>query len=354
MANDLGEASPQGGAEYNVHLAAALRGNAEEFSRLTEPHRRELQVHCYRILGSLTEAEDMVQETFLHAWKRLSTFQGRSSFRAWLYKIATNACFDTLDKRRRQRRLPSSVYPAADPRAPLAPPPREISWLEPFPDEWLVDQAAINPEARYSTYESISLAFLAALQTLPPRQRAVLILMDVLDWSAQETADLLGTSVSAVASALHRARSTMLKQYPKRGPERRGGLPPDPRTRELLDRYMRAWQAADVDGLVSLLKADAVFSMPPSASWYRGSIAIGEFVSTAVFADGDPFQGEASGRWKLVPTSANGESAFAVYERQDQGSYRPFGLHVLTLDGDKISQVISFIDSALPSRFGIH
>lgn len=353
MANHLDEGNLQSRAEYTAHLARALNGNTEEFSWLTEPHRRELQVHCYRILGSLTEAEDMVQETFLHAWKRLGTFQGRSSFRAWLYKIATNACLDVLDKRRRQRRLPASVYPSSDPKAPIAPPPTEVSWLEPFPDEWLSDQTSLGPEARYSAYESVSLAFLAALQTLPPRQRAVLILIDVLDWSAQETADLLGASLSAVASALHRARLTMAKRYHGRGADVRQVPSTDPRTRELLDRYMQAWQTADVDGLVGLLKADAVFSMPPSPSWYRGRSAIRRFVSTTVFGDAGMFQGKAAGRWRLVLTSANGEPAFAVYERQGQGEYRPFGIHVLTLHAKGLSQITCFIDPTLPSRFGL-
>ncbi len=332
-------------------MAAALGGNADEFSQLTEPHRRELQVHCYRILGSLTEAEDMVQETFLHAWRRLGTFQGRSSFRAWLYKIATNACLDTLDKRRRQRRLPTFLYPAADPHAPVAPPPTEISWLEPFPDEWLTDEAAANPEAHYNAYESISLAFLAALQILPPRQRAVLILMDVLDWSAQETADLLGASVSAVASALHRARYTMAAKYHRRGREQPAGSSADPGTRELLERYVRAWQAADVDGLARLLKADAVFSMPPSPSWYRGRSAIRQFVSVTVFGNAGMFAGQAAGRWRLLLTSANGQPAFAVYERHGESDYRPFAIHVLTLDANKISQIICFIDASLLLRF---
>ncbi len=354
MNNPLDEPPSPSRPEYAAHLAAALNGSADEFSQLTEPHRRELQIHCYRILGSLTDAEDAVQETFLHAWRRLGTFQGRSSFRAWLYKIATNACLDALDKqgrRHRQRTLPASAYPAADPHAPTAAPPTELTWLEPFPDEWLTDQAAVNPEARYSAYESISLAFLAALQTLPPRQRAVLILTDVLDWSAQETASLLGASLSAVTSALHRARSTMAEAYHRRVPEDRAASATDPRTRVLLDRYMHAWQAADVDGLVNLLKADAVFSMPPSPSWYRGRPAIREFISTAVFGDAGNFQGKAAGRWRLVPTSANGELAFAVYERTERGDYRPFGIHVLTLDANKVGQIICFIDPALPSRF---
>ncbi len=353
MANHRNEPYSPGGPEYASHLTAALNGSADEFSQLTEPHRRELQVHCYRILGSLADAEDMVQETFLRAWKRLGTFQERSSFRAWLYKIATNACLDALDKRARQRRLPTAVYPAADPHAPIAPPATEVSWLEPFPDEWLMDPAAINPEARYSAYESISLAFLAALQGLPPRQRAVLILIDVLDWSAQETADLLGASLSAVASALHRARSTMAKKYHRRFPEDRAELFTDSRSRELLDRYMRAWQAADVDSLVNLLRADAVFSMPPSPSWYRGRPAIREFLSTTVLGEKGVFEGKAAGRWRLLLTSANGEPAFAVYERAENGDYRPFGIHVLSLNGDKISLVTSFIDPKLPSRFRV-
>ena len=261
-----GRGAPPAGAEYTARLAAALKGNTDEFNALTEPHRRELCVHCYRILGSLTEAEDMVQETFLHAWKRLQTFQGRSSFRAWLYKIATNACLDELDKRRTRRLLPVNAAPAADPHGPIAPPPAEVSWLEPFPDEWLVDQTAANPEAHYSAYEAVSLAFLAALQALPPRQRAVLILSDVLDWSAQETADLLGASLAAVASALHRARVTMAATYHGHAPEERRGQPEDPHTRAMLDRYMRAWQTADVNGLVNLLREEAVMSMPPSSS----------------------------------------------------------------------------------------
>ena len=350
--NHLDGDRPQTSPDQAARVAAALEGNADEFSQLTEPHRRELRVHCYRILGSLTEAEDMVQETFLHAWRRLGTFQGRSSFRAWLYKIATNACLDALDKQRRRRRLPTQAYPAADPRSAIAPPPNEISWLEPFPDEWLIDQAAINPEARYSAYESVSLAFLAALQSLPPRKRAVLILADVLDWSAQEIARLLGVSPSAVASALHRARSSMAGAYHRRAPEDRTGPPTDPRTRELLNRYVRAWQAADVDGLVSILKEDAVLSMPPSPSWYRGRAAIRQFAATTIFADEGMFKGKAAGRWRLVLTSANGEPAFAVFERIKDGDYRPFGIQVVSTDSARLSEITCFIDASLPPRFG--
>ena len=195
------------------HLAAARRGDSQRFSELTEPFRRELQVHCYRILGSLHDAEDMVQETMLRAWKRLDTYEGRASLRSWLYKIATNACLDALDQRRRRRLLPTQCGPAADPHAQIAPPSPEFIWLEPIPDEWLEDRSGLSPEARYTGLESVSLAFLTALQALPPRQRAVLILRDVLDFSASETAEVLELTVCSVPSALPRARTTLSQNY---------------------------------------------------------------------------------------------------------------------------------------------
>jgi RNA polymerase sigma-70 factor (ECF subfamily) len=334
-------------------LAAALQGNTEEFSKLTEPHRRELQVHCYRILGSLTEAEDMVQETFLRAWKKLATYQGRASFRAWLYKIATNACLDTLDQRRSRRYLPPDLYPASDPQELFSPPAAEVSWLEPYPDEWQTDQAAANPEAHYSTHESISLAFLTALQTLPPRQRAVLILSDVLDWSAREIADLLGITVSAVASALHRARVTLSRTYHGHEGEPRMNLPADEHTQKLLHRYVHAWQTADVEGLVALLKQDASLAMPPSPSWYRGRTAIRQFVSSTVFADQGLFPGKARGRWRLIPVRANGQTAFAAYQWMPTNDYRPSGIHVLTWEGNRLAQITCFLNPALLSHFGV-
>jgi RNA polymerase sigma-70 factor (ECF subfamily) len=344
--------SPPPGIREADQLAAALRGNADAFNGLTEPYRRELQAHCYRILGSLTEAEDMVQETFLHAWKRLTTFQGRSTFRAWLYKIATNACLDALDKRRRRRLLPTDLYPAADPHGSIVPPAAEISWLEPFPDEWMIDQAAANPEAHYSAYEGISLAFLAALQTLPPRQRAVLILSDVLDWTAHETAELLSVSIPAVSSALHRARVTMAATYHGHAPEDRWHLHTDQRTQEMLNRYVQAWQTADVAGLVNLLKQDAVLSMPPSPSWYQGQTAIREFAAATIFAEAGMFTGKAGGRWRLLPTRANGSPAFAVYQRADTNEYRASGLHVVISEAGRLSQITCFIDPSLPIHFG--
>jgi RNA polymerase sigma-70 factor (ECF subfamily) len=334
-------------------LAAARQGDSAQFSELTEPYRRELQVHCYRILGSLHEAEDMVQETMLKAWKRLDTFESRASFRAWLYKIATNACLDLLDQKKSRRLLPFDDLSPSDPNTPILPPTPEISWLEPFPDEWLGDKSALNPEARYSDTESISLAFLTALQTLPPRQRAVLILRDVLDFSAMETAHVLALTVSSVNSALHRARTTLSRRYPRGEREELTMSSTDEKTQRLLDYFVHAWETADVSGLVALLKSDAALAMPPSPSWYEGQSAIGSFVAATVFGEGGMFLGKAVNRWRLLPTRANGSPAFAIYQRDEKDEYQPFGLIALTIDGNKLSQIISFIDPSLPPLFGL-
>lgn len=332
------------------HLAAALNGDAQRFSELTEPFRRELQVHCYRILGSLHEAEDIVQETMLRAWKRLDTYEGRASFRSWLYKIATNASLDALDQRRGRRLLPTQCGPAADPQLQIAPPTQEILWLEPMPDEWLGDPSAQNPEARYTEAESVSLAFLTALQALRPRQRAVLILRDVLDFSANETAEVLELTLPSVNSALHRARVALSDQYQE--PEQPTKQVSDERTQRLLDDFVRAWETADVDGLVALLKQDAALAMPPSPSWYQGAEAIRIFVASTIFAEGGMFGGQAAGRWRLKQTSANAAPAFVIYQGTAPGQYQAFGIHVLELENGKLSQLTSFIDPSLPSRFG--
>jgi RNA polymerase sigma-70 factor (ECF subfamily) len=288
----------------------------------------------------------------LKAWKRLDSYEGRASFRSWLYKIATNSCLDFLDQRKSRRLLPFENHPPSDPTAPISPPTIEIPWLEPFPDEWLGDTSSANPEARYSDSESISLAFLTALQTLPPRQRAVLILRDVLDFSAAETSEVLELTTSSVNSALHRARKTLSQHYPHGEKEDLSMRPTDEKTQRLLDRFVQAWEAADVNGLVALLKADATLAMPPSPSWYQGSSAIGVFVAATVFGDDGMFPGNAVHRWRLLPTTANGAPAFAMYQRDEKGEYQPFGLIALTLDGDKVSQIISFIDPTLPRLFG--
>lgn len=333
-------------------LADARRGDSQSFSELAEPFRRELQIHCYRILGSFHEAEDMVQETMLRAWKRLETYEGRASFRSWLYKIATNVCLDSLDQRRTRRLLPPQSLPASDPHTSIAPPAPELTWLDPFPGEWLEDKSALNPEARYTESESISFAFLTVLQVLPPRQRAVLILRDVLDFSANETAEILELTLSSANSALHRARVTLSSRYKRQEPSNPTNSSTDERTQQLLDHFVQAWENADVEGLVALLKEDAAFAMPPSPSWYQGRTAIGIFAAATVFVDGGMFDGKAFGRWRLMQTKANSAHAFAIYQRAGENEYRAFGLHVLEINMGKLTQIASFIDPALPTRFG--
>lgn len=294
----------------------------------------------------MEDAEDLVQETMLRAWRRLDTFEGRAPFRAWLYKIASHACFDALEKRPR-RSLPTTSRPASDPREPAAPPLADPVWLDPLPDEWLAPGSA-SPEARYAARESVTLAFLAALQALPPRQRAVLILRDALDWPASEVAECLDMTVSAANSALHRARATLGKHYHGRGQEGLAVSMADERTRVLLDRYVRAWEAADVAGLVALLKEDAAFTMPPSPSWFRGRDAVAAFAAATVFA------GAALGRWRLRPARANTQPAFALYQRDDPGGkYRAFGIQVLTVEAARLVEVTTFVNAALFSRFGL-
>ena len=327
-------------------LAAARAGDQYEFSGLTEPYRRELQLYCYRILGSLQDAEDTVQETLLRAWRRLDTFEGRAPLRAWLYKIATHACFDALDKRPRRRILPMAQYPPADPHQPLDPPVTEPIWLEPYPDD-LIAEPETSPEARYSWRESVTLAFLAALQGLPPRQRAVLILCDVLDWRASEVAPLLEITVPAVSSALHRARVTMAKHYHVKGLDAVNTAAVNDSLRALLDRYVQVWEAADVDGLIELLREDVKLSMPPVPTWYLGRDSIVAAASTTLFA------GEARGRWHMRPIHANLQPAFAVYQRDETGQYRAFGVSVLTLEQGRVTDIVTFLDPALFPRFGL-
>lgn len=333
------------------HLTAARSGDEHHFAKLTDPYRRELQVHCYRILGSFHEAEDMVQETILKAWKRLDTYEGRASFRSWLYKIATNTSLDFLDSKRSRRLLPPQSATASNPTEQIAPPSTELAWLEPFPDEWLEDTSAVNPEAHYTDLESISLAFLTALQALPPRQRAVLILRDVLDFSAIETSEILDATVSSVNSALHRARRTLSDHYHGRKLPVLSSVE-DERTQWLLDQFVRAWESADVDGLVALLKEDATLAMPPSPSWYQGRMAIGRFAAVTVFGDGGMFGGLAAGRWRLMSTRSNASPAFAIYQHTGSNEYQAFGIHVLEIKAGEIFQIISFIDPSLPARFG--
>jgi RNA polymerase sigma-70 factor (ECF subfamily) len=320
------------------------RIDQQDFAQITEPHRHELQVHCYRMLGNVQDAEDMVQETFLRAWRRRETYAGRASVRAWLYKIATNACLDALSSRPR-RVIPRTRQPASTLEDPIPSDVLEPIWLEPAPDDWLIIDDA-DPESHVSTRESVSLAFVAALQLLPPRQRAVLILRDVLDWQAAEAAEQLGMTVPAVKSALHRARTTLAAHGPTGAA--RSAIALDSAVQPRLNEYIRTWEQADIAGLLALLKADATFSMPPIPSWYQGRADIGGLVAKTVFS------GEARGRWRLLPTHANGQIAFGLYRyHPGQGGYQPYGIQVLTFAQHEIADIITFRVPALFPHFGL-
>jgi len=320
-------------------------GSVPEFGELAERYRGELLVHCYRMLGSLLEAEDLVQETLLRAWRHLDTFQGRSSFRAWLYRVATNACLNALVVRRR-RGLPQNMVTESSAVAPIAPATTEPTWLEPFPDS-LTTSDSTGPEAHYDAVESVSLAFLAVLQLLPARQRAALILRDVLDWPASDAAEISGLSVPALNSALHRARRTMKQHYQ---PElfERAPAAADPATQHLLDRYVNAWHAADIEQLTRLLREDVVMAMPPSPSWYRGRAAVRAFlVATA-------FPAQPGIHWRLRPTRANGRPAFGVYQASAlDGPYAAFGIQLVRLADGQVREITTFTQPGLLGLFGM-
>jgi RNA polymerase sigma-70 factor, ECF subfamily len=322
-------------------LTAAHSGNAEDFSQLVEPYRRELRAHCYRMTSSLEDAEDLVQETFLRAWRRRSTYAGRASLRAWLYKIATNACLDAL-KRLPRRTLPLDAGERDSPGAG-----EEPAWVEPFPEAWLAPNSA-SPEARYDAYESISLAFLVALQVLPPRQRSALVFADVLDWSTADTAAVLGVSVSAVTSLLRRARVTMQERNQAGRLDRsRLGLPAD-QTRQLLDRYARAWEAADLDAIIAMLAEDASFPMPPMLAPIQGRQAMAEFYAAYVF------DGDVPRRWKLVPIQASGRPGFAFYRLDEAAQvYQAYVLQLLTIENGLVTNATSFGFPALFRYFDL-
>lgn len=308
----------------------ARAGDEQAFAQLTEPYRRELQVHCYRLLGSLTDAEDLVQETLLAAWRGLSGFEGRSSVRAWLYRIATNRCLNAM--RAANRRVPTEPTP---PFAPPEPSRRsEIRWLQPCPDtllDGLADTAA-GPEARYQATESVELAFVAALQRIPPRQAATLVLRDVLGFAADEVASMLDTTPTAVKGALQRARAAL---------DGRAARPSLAEERELGRRFAEAFTAADIDGVIALLTDDAWLSMPPAPHEYHGVAAIAAFLRPS-------FAYQAEFRLQLVPTRANGQVAYASYL-----AGTPAGLIVLTMTGDRIQAVTRFHLDELYPRFGL-
>lgn len=323
-------------------IQAARNGDDEAFASLAEPHRHELIVHCYRMSGSLQQAEDLVQETFLRAWRRLETFEGRASFRAWLYKIATNACLDALARHPRRLLVQDIAAPSASPM-PIFEPVEEPVWLEPLPDHFLPPDQ-LDPEARYTQRESVRLAFLTVLQRLPPRQRAILMLRDVLNWDTGEVAALLELSQSAVTSALFRARQTMQQHDERRWRSGSDQQPPQ----DLLNRYVQCWEEANVDGLVALLKADAVFTMPPMPSWYLGREAISAALRHFAFVGADQY------RWRIQPLAANDQPAFAIYGRGALDEpHKLFGLQVLTIHANLISRMDTFLDPARLRHFDL-
>jgi RNA polymerase sigma-70 factor (ECF subfamily) len=308
----------------------------EDFVRLAEGHRRELLAHCYRMLGSSADAEDVVQETYLSAWRSFPSFEGRSSLRTWLYTIATHACLKTL-RRNDHRPLPSDLHGPDDPEGPIAARSTEVPWLQPIPDALVVPESA-DPAAVVELRHTLRLAMVSALQHLPARQRAVLILRDVLSWRAAEVAELLGTTTKAVNSALQRARAQLAQVRPV---AEEVTEPSEPARRALLDRYAAAFETSDLVALRDLLTEDATWEMPPIPTWFAGRDAVVRFLATRL---------PAGGGNTMLPTAANGQPAFLFSLRGDE-SGRPHALHVLTLTGAGVSGVVSFQDPDLASTF---
>ena len=327
--------------DETTYLTAARAGDQEAFAQLIEPYRKQILVHCYRILGSFEDAEDMLQETLVRVWKRLDSFEGRSSLRAWLYKVATNASLDALDSRR-VRGLPKELYARGDPTQPLPPPSQEVNWVEPLPDEWIDGQPDIYPEARYEVRESITLAFIAALQKLPGRQRAVLLLCDVMGWSSSEAAEILDMTTAAVNSALQRARETLKQGERKTRPSRL-----NEQLSALLARYVAAWETADSAALIAILREDVALTMPPLPVWFGGRADIQTFLDGFLFRSMDPFN------VRLEAVRANGSPAFAVYQMDQAGVFRAAAIHILTIENGQITEINDFLtfDGQLFSRF---
>jgi RNA polymerase sigma-70 factor (TIGR02960 family) len=320
-------------------VTRAQAGDGDAFRELTEPHRRELQVHCYRMLGSLQDAEDALQDTLLAAWQGLPGFEGRASIRTWLYRIATNRCLNAL---RSASRRPAREWENLEVDPPEPTRLGEVVWLEPYPDA-LLERAAdapLGPEGRYEQTEAISLAFVTALQVLPARQRAVLILRDVLGYRASEVADMLETTVEAVNSALKRARASLQRRLPPTGEREPRPAPGSPAEHALVAEIVRAYESGHIDALVPLLTEDVCISMPPIPLEYQGSDAAARFFAS-ISRQGRTFD--------LVPTRANGQLAFGVYVRTPAGGIRHgIGLDVFTLVGERICAFTHFDTSVLP------
>jgi RNA polymerase sigma-70 factor, ECF subfamily len=315
-------------------LEAAHAGNDDAFRRLVEPHRKELHAHCYRMLGSVHDADDALQDALLRAWRGLAKFEGRSSVGSWLYRITTNTCLDLISGRPK-RVLPIDHGPAADPGDDLGEPLIESVWVEPYADEMLgLEDGYSSPEARYERRESVELAFIVALQHLPASQRAALILRDVLGFSAREAAETLETTVASVNGALRRARKAAAERLPGQSQQAALRALGDDSLGKLVKRYIDAWEHADVDAILALLAEDATFTMPPLPTWYRGHDAIALFLTRFALRD----------RWRLVPARANGQLAFGCYAWDaETGSHTALSLDVLTLEGTRAAEVTSFV-----------
>ena len=331
----------------SIQTASGVGGDNERaaFEQMAEPFRRELQLHCYRMLGSFHEAEDLVQETFVRAWRGRDSFEERGSRRGWLFKIATNICLNALSSRARRVLPESQGVPNSS--APPGAPATDIAWLEPYPDaemEGIADSAP-GPHARYEIREAVGLAFVAAIQHLSPRQRAALLLCDVQGWAASEAAQLLGSSTASVNSALQRARATLARRGLGSQPATDAAL--DEAQRALVDRYVRAWESSDVDGLAALLREDASLSMPPQSQWFRGRAEIVAFFAGAWGSPG--YNG-----FRVVLTSANRQPAGAVYSRATgERDFRAHSIFVLTLHEGEISALTGFIGTEIFEAFGL-
>jgi RNA polymerase sigma-70 factor (ECF subfamily) len=311
-----------------------------DFTSLTSQYRGELLAYCYRMLGSADEAEDLVQETYLRAWRSFDGFEGRSSVRTWLYRIATNACLTALERRAR-RPLPAGLgAPDVDPAAPLVA-GSEVPWLQPFPGRPQAGEGA-DPAAAVISREGIRLAFVAALQYLSARQRAVLIMRDVLGWPAAEAAESLGMTTTAVNSALRRARDQLTAALPS---EDDLAEPADPRRRALVDRFATAVEKADAAALAELLREDVALEMPPLLTWFAGRQTVVDFVAAQLFT--------APGRLRLIPVTANGQPGFAVYQGEPGGTFRAHAIQVLTVTATGISRIVAFADPGLFPAFGL-
>jgi RNA polymerase sigma-70 factor, ECF subfamily len=332
---------------YAPDLEAARRRDEGAFERLIEPHRAELQAHCYRMLGSAADAEDAVQEALLHAWRGLPRFEGRSSLRSWLYRIATNVCLKMIE-RRPKRVLPVDYGPASDPHDAPEGPLVEPVWLAPYPDETVgIEDGSASPEARYEQRESVELAFIAALQHLPSHQRAVLLLRDVLGFAPGEIAAALHATPASIYSRLQRARRAVEERLPARSQQATLRSIGDERLRELVERYVQAWEEGDVAAIAAMLTDDATFAMPPRPSWYRGRTAVGAFLAAVPLA--------GRWRWRRVRVRANGHLAFGVYGSGEGGRrYVAHAIEVLTLDTSaQIASITSFDEPAAFARFGL-